>query len=98
MTQRMCFAWTLWMCSLTLNALAAPNTDAPRQVIQEAMDEVIGVLKDKDKPSADRQQRIEASVGNQLVAPPERRDHALPNARALALRLDDLEVLASRGP
>lgn len=59
MMQRACFAMTLWMCSLTLSALAAP-TDAPRQVIQQAMDEVIGVLKDKSKPAADRQQRIEA--------------------------------------
>ena len=59
MMQRVCFAMTLWMCSLTLNALAA-DTEAPRQVIQQAMDEVLGVLKDKDKkPSADRQRRIE---------------------------------------
>lgn len=58
MMQRVCFAMTLWMCSLTLNALAA-DTEAPRQVIQEAMDEVLGVLKDKNKPSADRQRRIE---------------------------------------
>jgi phospholipid transport system substrate-binding protein len=59
MMQRMCFAVALWMCSLTLGASAAPNTDAPRKVIQEAMDEVLTVLKDKDKPSAQRQQRIE---------------------------------------
>ena len=59
MMQRMCFAWTVAMCSLTLNALAATSTDAPRQVIQQAMDEVLGVLKDKNKPSADRQKRIE---------------------------------------
>jgi phospholipid transport system substrate-binding protein len=60
MTQRICFAMTLWLCSLTFNALAAVDTEAPRKVIQEAMDEVIGVLKDKSKPTNDRQQRIEA--------------------------------------
>ncbi len=59
MMQRMCFAMTLWMCSLTLGAAAAPNTDAAHKVIQEAMDEVLTVLKDKGKPSVERQKRIE---------------------------------------
>ena len=61
MMQRMCFAMTLSILSVALlgtNARAA-STDAPRQVIQEAMDEVLVVLKDKSKPSADRQKRIE---------------------------------------
>jgi phospholipid transport system substrate-binding protein len=59
--QRMCFAMTLSILSVALlgtNARAA-STDAPRQVIQEAMDEVLGVLKDKSSSSADRQKRIE---------------------------------------
>jgi phospholipid transport system substrate-binding protein len=60
MTQRICFALTLWLCSLTFNALAAVDTEAPRKVIQEAMDEVLGVLKDKSNATNDRQQRIEA--------------------------------------
>jgi phospholipid transport system substrate-binding protein len=52
---------TLSILSVALlgtNARAA-STDAPRQVIQEAMDEVLGVLKDKSSSSADRQKRIE---------------------------------------
>ena len=60
MMQRVCFAAIVWMCSLTLNPLAGAETDAARLVIQEAMDEVIAVLKDKSKPTTDRQQRIEA--------------------------------------
>jgi phospholipid transport system substrate-binding protein len=59
MMQRTCFAWIILMCSLTLNAQAATNTDAARQVIQQAMDEVISVLKDKGKPTTERQQSIE---------------------------------------
>jgi len=63
MMQRTCFAVTLsiafGICALGTNARAAATTDAPRQVIQQAMDEVIGVLKDKNKASVDRQKRIE---------------------------------------
>lgn len=59
MMQRTCFAMILTMCALTLNAAAAVNTDAPRQVIQQAMDEVLGVLKDKGKPTAEREKSIE---------------------------------------
>ena len=59
MMQRMCFAMALWMCSLSLNAFAAANVDAPRQVIQQAMDEVLTALKDKSKPAADREKSIE---------------------------------------
>jgi len=59
--QRMCFAMTLSILSVALlgTHARAASTDAPKQVIQEAMDEVLGVLKDKNKPSADRQKRIE---------------------------------------
>lgn len=58
MNSRVFFAVTACLCTFALHATAAP-TDAPRQVIQQAMDEVLGVLKNKATPEADRQKRIE---------------------------------------
>lgn len=39
------------------------------------------------------QQSVEGPVGDEPVASPEVRDHALPNTRPITLRLDDLQVL-----